>query len=78
MYNSALAVLGKKLTPALLAALKRRMTLSSMWSAPPAMKRIPFDGGLTPKMSRPRMKTTSVAAALMTIPLPPASAPPSV
>src|SRR5688500_1119301 len=43
------------------------------------MNRMPLDGGLTPKMSRPRSTTTSVAAGKLTVtPLPPASAPPSV
>ena len=45
-----------KETPALLAALNRRIVLSSMWSVPLLTKRTPLLGGLTPKMSRPRRK----------------------
>src|SRR5688500_7917299 len=77
------AVLGWNEMPQLVDELKRRTTVLSTIKVAPETKRMPLVGGLTPKMSRPRMRTTAVPgdpdkASLTTMPLPPASAPPSV
>jgi hypothetical protein len=73
------APLGWYEMPKLLAALNRRIVVSSTCSEPLLTKRMPLVGGLTPKMSRPRMKPTSVVAGMLKVmPLPPARAPPSV
>src|SRR5688572_17430257 len=65
--------------PWLLAALNLEILVSMTCKVPLLTNRMPLVGGLTPKMSRPRMKVTSVVAGMLTtMPLPPASAPPSV